>query len=337
MNRSEVVDFLKAPFKERFVLACVLGLPVLLATPLIFSFFKFIFEHVETIQSLTDTETGKLLYGWFVSQDIFTFGTAFFGTLFSVILTSGFVYMLGHSIVEQRGEVFKFNPVFLTGSQIATGILKVISYTLWGFIFGFLCGAIMLFFPLLMLLFGDYIPSLFSVLLWIIIVLFEIAFVLWMILNIWIGGIRFLINLKTRVLFQFRENYHYLKRYKGRLVIAGLLCFVCGMIIQILMRTFYSWIVSASAFLQGLLLGLNVSRPSVVIILGLLVAVMVTMYLSLLQMTFTAKSIVWLEQKQSDDKAETVAHNIPVKTDTKRTPTKTAVRKTKAVANRKRK
>lgn len=337
MNRSEVVDFFKAPFKERFVLACVLGLPILLATPIIFSFFKFIYEHVDTIQSLTDTETGKLLYSWLVSQDIFAFGTAFFGMLFAVTLTSGFVYMVGHNIVEQRGEVFKFNPVFLSGSQIATGVLKVISYTLWGFAFGILCGVIMLFFPLLMLLIGDYIPTLFSVLLWIIIVLFELSFILWMILNTWIASLRFLINLKTRVLFQFRENYHYLKQYKGRLLIAGALYFVCGMIVQILMRTFYSWIIGASAFFQGLLLGFNVSQPSVVIILGLLVAIVVTMYLSLLQMTFTAKSIVWLEQKQPANETETNVHNIPAKAITHRTPTKTVVHKTKAVANRKKK
>ena len=176
MNRSEILNFFKAPFKERFLLACALCLPILLATPLIFSFFKFVYTHVGALQTInSEEELGNIVYGWFISLDSLLPISAILGGVLATVLSSGFFYMLGHSIVEQRGNVFDFKPVSLTGGQILTGVLKTISFFFWGFAYGLLCALTIMILPGLMLLLSPYVPSLFAVPLWIVIVLFEIA------------------------------------------------------------------------------------------------------------------------------------------------------------------
>lgn len=313
MNRSDFFAFLKAPFKERFLLACALGLPLLLAAPFIFSFFQFIFGHVDTFLTTSDAEIENLLYNWFITQNTILTISAVSGSFLAFVLVTGFSYVLGHTIVTQRAKTFDFRPVSITGMQVVIGILKTISYFFWGGAYFILVVLAMSALPVLMLSVGHYMPFFIALPLWIVAIGVGIAILIWTVLNTWVSNFRFISTFKTRVFFQLRANYLYLKQYKGRFFVAWALCFVCGMIVQILLRTSYSWIISAGSFLQGLLLGLKVPQPNVVVVLGLLATIAVTVYLTMLQMTFVAKSIVWTEQKdvsptKTVSQKKTVAH-----------------------------
>lgn len=299
MNRSEICAFLKAPFKGRFLLACALCLPVLLATPLIFSFFEFVYSHITTFQNITtDKEEAEVLYDWFVGLDTFSSITAAFGLFFATLLFSGYICMLAHTIIKEKAGAFDFRPVSLTGAQILTGIMKAISYFFWGAAYGILCFSAMIALLVLVIFVGKYLPRPLNTLLWIATIVTELACLFWMILNTWASNFRFLTHLKTRAFFQWRENYLYLKKYKGRFFIALALCLVFSWIVQILLQTFYTWIITIGSYLEGVLLGFQVPQPNVVIVFGLLAAIAITVYLCLLQAMFKAKAIVWLEGKQ---------------------------------------
>lgn len=299
MKYTEILNFLKAPFKEKFSLAFALGLPLLLVTPLIFSFFRFIYLQSNNFQIITsNTDLENLLYNWFINQNSILSLSAILGFFLAITLASGFIYVVGNTIVNQHKNIFEFAPINITGKQLILGVLKTISFIFWSIIYSILAIIAIAFFPFLLVKIGSYLPSLFSILLWIIVIITDIILLLWIIINFSVSKFRFIENFKTRVFFQFRENYIYLKQYKKRFFLAWLFCLIFTVIIQTLLRFFYSVIAKTGIIIQMELLNLNVSKPNVIIILGLLLIIGISVYLSLLQMTFFAKCIIWIKQKQ---------------------------------------
>lgn len=305
MNRSEVFNFLKVPFKERFMLACVLCcFPLLLAVPFISSLIQFVPIRVYQ-ESYPTVHMDDLLYQWFLAQDTLLSIAAIAGFIVSMMLISGFMYIQGYSTIQQGGKVFDFKPILVTNKQVVKGILKAVSYFMWGLLYNLLCVMVLIILPILVFYIGNYVPSLFKILFGIVVILFEIAFFVLVVLNSWVAKFRFWSTLKTRVFFQWRKNYLYIKQYKGRFFLAFALCFVFGLALREILQIVFS-LFSRIGSMGTPSLGLSVSVNYAVALLIVLVSTIAFVYIGLLQTTFIAKSIVWLEQKQILKKAKTV-------------------------------
>lgn len=302
MKGSHVLDFLKAPFNQQFVFVCLLLLPVLLLAPLFTSFFNFLYQNLDFVQSADDEMVGRLFIQWFITQKAQLYIFAFLGLFMSGFLIQSYSLILIHGIQSQKVKLYDFKMLPIANSQIFKGILKLISYTFWLACYFVICSIAAILFIGLIKFLAEILPTFFSVLLWIACVLVCIAFILWIILNSTVASYRFYMNLKTRTIFEWFENYRFIKKYKSRFFIVFGICFLFAQVISVISQTVYTWILQFFSLIEGLIISFGASQPIMPSILMILLGIIFFAYLTLLHSIFIGKALFWLKQKPKTKK-----------------------------------
>ena len=153
MKGSHVLDFLKAPFNQQFMFVCLLLLPVLLLAPLFTSFFNFLYQNLDFVQSADNEMVGRLFIQWFITQKAQLYIFAFLGLFMSGFLIQSYSLMLIHGIQSQKVKLYDFKMLPIANSQIFKGILKLISYTFWFACYFVICSIVAILFIYLKLFF----------------------------------------------------------------------------------------------------------------------------------------------------------------------------------------
>lgn len=302
MKGSHILDFFKSPFRQQFLFVCLLLLPALLLCPLFVSFFGLLHTHIDFIQSADEKAVIELVKNWIISQSATTYILAIIGFFLALFLLQGYLLIFANTSLSQKVGLYTFKPVSLSVKQVFKGLIKTISFSFWIFSCFVLSSSLIVLFVALTGVLSELLPTFLSVILWIICVVGCLVVFLWFILNYFVANLRFYMTLKTRSIFEWRENYLFVKKYKSRFFIVLLLCSVFGQAVSVVMQTLFSWIYNVVLFIEGFCAGLKIDQTFVPSFLLILCGIAIFTYLSLLQMSFICKTLVWLKQKPKTKK-----------------------------------
>ncbi len=302
MKGLHILDFLKSPFRQQFLFVCLLLLPALLLCPLFVSFFGLLHTHMDFIQSADEKALIELVKNWMLSQSASTYILANIGFFGASLLLYGYLIIFANASLSQKVDLYTFKPVSLSVKQFFKGLTKAISFSFWSFSYIVLVLVLTVLLISLTVFLSELLPTFLSVILWIVCVVGCLAVFLWFILNYCVANLRFYMTLKTRSVFEWFENYRFVKQYKSRFFIALLLCFVFSQAVSVVMQILFSWIFDLTLFIEGFSSGLGIGQTFVPSLLMILCGMVIFSYLSLLQISFNCKTLVWLKQKPKTKK-----------------------------------
>lgn len=297
MNNFQIGFFLKAPFRQQFMFVCLLFLPILLVCPLLSNIMGIFYTHGDFIQSADEAAIEKLVLQRLLSLDPQIYIALIVGIVFTFLFSGGYFCMLMHKMVKQKSKLFEFKAVVLTNQDVFKGILKIISFCFWGLCYFILYLSAICLFIYLAYICGRFLPTFLSVLLWIVFGLVCLGLTLWAILNSFVSQVLFCESLKTRAIFQWRENYLFVKKYKSRVFISFGLCFIFLQIVSVIGETLSNWLLTGLVFTAVCMALLGVGQMAVPCFFAIVLLIFALVYMELLFAIFKAKTFVWIKQK----------------------------------------
>jgi len=280
MTKSQILDFLKAPFANSCLVVYFFIIPIFGALP-------FYLDIIRALPIQDEAEMLKLLQTprlWM----------AIAGIVMMFCLVTGCSYILAHKIANDKDSPFDIHvPTNLSFSDIGRGILYGSAWTFCCALYVVLSLGLIVALPFALIYILQVLPLILKIISWILLIPTVIALFCLMILNLYIATFRFLKTLNVTCCFHLKQNYSYLMTYKGNAGCAILLAFVLSQLVNLILQGIFSKTIlfTVEHFNAN-------ATSSILLFLGaILFFVICYVYIHLLHMMILAKTTVWVSYK----------------------------------------
>ena len=276
MTKNQVIRFLKAPLNLKCFIAYLFIIPVL-----------FIVPFIKDVLGILPVKDGVALLALMNTPNFFV---GVIGAFIGVELLYGFCVSLSNKLVNSSESPFDLILPKISISDVVKGficnILRFLCCSVFMALFVMLISAL--------LLVGFYVVSFLPTSINVLLAIFflPVIFILFfcLMLYMWISYMRFLKTWQVYTCFMVTDNFHYLKKYKGRVLLVCLIMFVLAQIGPLLMGKIG----------MNLIPGIYPFNARCVIetirLVGcLLFGFVCFTYIALLQAIIQAKAIAWIE------------------------------------------
>ncbi|MBQ7412985.1 MAG: hypothetical protein IJV07_01760 [Alphaproteobacteria bacterium] len=292
MTKTQILNFLKAPFGKSFIVAYLFTLPTLLIVPLISKLISFIVDHHQEISAVSEDEIPQFILShfapyWDKGEGIM----ALVGLCTAVILLSVYLLGLTHKTVAEGAGIFDASRLSLSVRFIGLSFLKYI-----GVLAAMSIVSALTFLPLV--LFG-FVGMFLNIQVLVAIIGFFALFFLGykLICYLYTANILFMKEFKVKAYLNYAQVKTYFITHKKNIFIGFLLSYVSGQMINLIFGSALAKIVELTITFGAVMAAFHLSTYWV-IGLGFLVLNFVWAYLMTLHGIVCGKIILWIERNQ---------------------------------------